>query len=197
MIALPFALSVALAPPGSPAARAGASPTTLSRRAVTTAAAAAFGLSASSAPPAWAGYVTSLGIEITKPQDAEKDDDLLGSKAVQASIESLKGYKEAALALQAKFAAERNMPLIAVIRKEFDFSKVRDSLNIATAVFDEQTQLTTDRIARSIIYDLTELEGAARLKKGETERTDKKVANVNKWFVKLDTDLATLLSYFA
>jgi len=54
-----------------------------------------------------------------------------------------------------------------------------------------------DAATRRIIYDLTELEGAARLKKGETERTDKKVANVNKWFVKLDTDLATLLSYFA
>ena len=46
-----------------------------------------------------------------------------------------------------------------------------------------------------VLYDLTELENAARFKKGETERTVKKVDNVNKWFVKLDTDLNTLLAY--
>ena len=46
-----------------------------------------------------------------------------------------------------------------------------------------------------MLYDLTELENAARFKKGETERTVKKVDNVNKWFVKLDTDLNTLLAY--
>merc|ERR1719409_2622341 len=48
------------------------------------------------ATPAWAGYVTSLGIETTKPKDAEKDDELLSSKEVQKSIEGIKGYKSAA-----------------------------------------------------------------------------------------------------
>eukprot|EP00962_Isochrysis_galbana_P031708 scaffold10348_cov125-Isochrysis_galbana.AAC.4 len=48
----------------------------------------------------------------------------------------------------------------------------------------------------SILYDLTELENASRLKKGETERTPKKVANVQKWFVKLDKDFADLLAYY-
>ena len=47
-----------------------------------------------------------------------------------------------------------------------------------------------------ILYDLTELENAARFKKGETERTVKKVDNVDKWFVKLDADLNMLLAYF-
>jgi hypothetical protein len=47
-----------------------------------------------------------------------------------------------------------------------------------------------------ILYDLTELENAARFKKGETERTVKKVENVDKWFVKLDADLTMLLAYF-
>tara|TARA_B100000787_G_C15940869_1_gene184876 strand:+ start:112 stop:336 length:225 start_codon:yes stop_codon:yes gene_type:complete len=51
-------------------------------------------------------------------------------------------------------------------------------------------------LRRRILYDLTELENAGRFKKGETERTAKKVENVNKWFVKLDADLANLLSYF-
>merc|ERR1719408_1093068 len=102
----------------------------------------------------------------------------------------MKSYKTAANQLKATFEKDTTMQLIPIIRKEFDFSKVRDDLNVATTVFDDQTQLTTDRIARSILYDLTELEGASRLKKGETERTEKKIANVDKWFAKLDSDLA-------
>ena len=55
--------------------------------------------------------------------------------------------------------------------------------------------LTPTLTLTRVLYDLTELENAARFKKGETERTVKKVENVNKWFVKLDTDLNTLLAY--
>lgn len=41
------------------------------------------------------------------------------------------------------------MQLIPVIRKDFDFSKLRDDLNIVSTVFDDQTQLTTDRATRA------------------------------------------------
>jgi len=49
---------------------------------------------------------------------------------------------------------------------------------------------------RSILYDLTELENAARIKKGETERTAKKAAIVQKWFAKIDKDFEALLAYY-
>lgn len=164
-----------------------------SRRGALTAG-ASFALSCAS--PAWAGYVTSLGIETTKPKDAEVDDELLASKEVQTGLSSIKAYRSAAAALKVQFDADSAMQLIPVIRKEFDFSKLRDSLNVVTTVFDDTTQLTTDRVTRSIIYDLTELENASRLKKGESERTAKKIANVNKWFGKLDKDFDELLAYF-
>lgn len=158
--------------------------------------AAALGL-ASGATPAWAGYVTSLGIVTTKPKDAERDEDLLATKEVQSGLKNLVQYKQSAASLQASFQKDKNMQLIPVIRKDFDFSQLRTDLNIVSTVFDDQTQLTTDRATRAILYDLTELENAARFKKGEVERTAKKVDNVNKWFGKLDADLTTLLSYFA
>ena len=41
------------------------------------------------------------------------------------------------------------MQLIPVIRKEFDFSKLRDDLNVVATIFDDQTQLTTDRASRA------------------------------------------------
>lgn len=148
------------------------------------------------ATPAFAGYVTSLGIETTKPKDADIDDELLASKPVQDGLTSLKSYKSSAATLKASFEKDTNMPLIPTIRKEFDFSKLRDDLNIVATVFDDTTQLTTDRLARAILYDLTELENASRLKKEETSRTPKKVANVAKWFDKLDGDFAVFLAYF-
>ena len=157
--------------------------------------AAALGLGASGAAPAWAGYVTSLGIVTTSVKDAERDDELFATKQVQDGVAGLKGYQAAAKSLQATFQKDTNMALIPVIRKEFDFAAVRDNLNIISTIFDDQTQLTIDRQNRAVLYDLTELENAARFKKGETERTVKKVDNVNKWFVKLDTDLNTLLAY--
>lgn len=50
---------------------------------------------------------------------------------------------------------------------------------------------------RRILYDLTELENASRFKKGESQaRTPKKVANVKKWFGKLEVDLTNFLAYF-
>lgn len=118
----------------------------LSRRAVLSTLASA--AAAASASPAWAGYITNLGIEPTKPADAEKDDELFATKEVQAALTSLKNYRTSATALKAKFDADQNLTLIPLIRKDFDFSKLRDDLNLATAVFDETTQQTTDRIER-------------------------------------------------
>lgn len=175
------------------AARAPQPLATASRRALLTSIAS---LGVASATPAWAGYVTSLGIETTKPQDAEKDDELLGSKAVQDGLSAIKKYRSSAAALSSQFEKDTNMNLIPVIRKDFDFSALRNDLNTITTVFDDQTQLTTDRAIRAILYDVTELENASRIKKGETERTPKKIANVQKWFAKLDKDFADLLAYY-
>ena len=63
--------------------------------------AAALGLGASGAAPAWAGYVTSLGIVTTSVKDAERDDELFATKQVQDGVAGLKGYQAAAKSLQA------------------------------------------------------------------------------------------------
>ena len=76
-------------------------------------------------------------------------------------------------------------------------SKLRDDLNTLAIVFDENTRLTMDRLSRAVLYDLTELENASRIKKGETTRTEKKIAGVNRWFGKLDKDFDAFLVYFS
>ena len=100
------------------------------------------------AMPATAGYVTSLGLETTKPTDADVDDELLASRAIQGSLNSLKKYKATAASLKGAFFKDTTMQLIPTIRKEFDFSKLRDDLNVVTTVFDDTTQLTVDRLSR-------------------------------------------------
>ena len=73
----------------------------LPRRALLSSLASAAALAATAASPAWAGYITNLGIEPTKPADAEKDDELLATKEVpplpllhhaKKSLESIKNY---------------------------------------------------------------------------------------------------------
>merc|ERR1719305_796189 len=146
--------------------------------------------------PASAGWVTSLGLEVTKASDADIDDDLLKSRPVQKSLENLRTYKKNAAALQQQLAKTPDMELIPTIRKQFDFAAIRDDLNVATTVFDDQTQLTIDRLSRGILYDLTELENASRFKKGaEQVRTPKKIDSVNQWFTKYDGDVDTFLAY--
>ena len=109
MLASACAFSTAFAPivgsSGTPVCQARLSdvrcalePPVASRRAVM---AGALGLGASGVAPAWAGYVTSLGIVTTKPKDAEKDDDLLATKEVQSGLANIKQYKQKAAALQA------------------------------------------------------------------------------------------------
>ena len=147
--------------------------------------------------PVTAGYVTNLGIVTTEPKDADIDDELLKTEGVQKSLKNLAGYKTAAASLKGQFESNTDMQLIPSIRKDFDFGKLREDLNVASTVFDDTTQGTMDRISRSILYDLTELENASRFKKGETAtRTPKKVANVGKWFGKLEVDLTSFLAYF-
>ena len=165
------------------AEKLGLSPET-NRRAVLAAAAGA--IMGVGARPVFAGYVTNLGLATTAPKDADIDQDLLSSRPVQASLRNMIKYKNAAKTLKGAFEKDTGMQLIPTIRKEFDFSKLRDDLNVVTTVFDDDTQLTTDRLGRAILYDLTELENASRLKKEETGRTEKKIASVSKWFDKLD-----------
>lgn len=149
------------------------------------------------ARPALAGYVYSLGIETTKPSDADIDDELLKSKAVQDALGNLKTAKSSAQSLKGMWDKDPNMALIPYTRKYFDFSKLRDDLNVVGSVFDDATQETIDRLARAILYDVTELENAARFKKGaEQVRTEKMLASVGKWFSKLDGDFDQLLKYF-
>jgi len=82
------------------------------------------------------------------------------------------------------------------VNKDFDFAELRDSLNkVNNAVFSEDTQRGTDRLVRIILQDVNELEMASRVKPG-TQRSDNKIALINKKLNKLDNAFAELLAFF-
>ena len=81
------------------------------------------------------------------------------------------------------------------MRKEFDPSSLRDSLNKLNTVFSEDTQRGTDRLVRIILQDVNELEQASRQRPG-APRSSKKIVFITKKLTKLQGAFDELLAYF-
>jgi hypothetical protein len=100
------------------------------------------------------------------------------------AVQRLRKYKEVASALQDKLAGNPGVDLRAEIRKDFDISPLRESLNKAGIAFDEDSQRGLDRIIRLIIQDTLELDEAAKLKPG-VERTPRRLSTMKAKLTKL------------
>jgi len=80
------------------------------------------------------------------------------------------------------------------VRAKFDFVKLRADLNTANSAFDEDTQRGTDRIARLILQDITELETANRQKDG-VARSEKRLTIMTKKLDKLSKAFSDYLAF--
>merc|ERR1719311_315843 len=121
-------------------------------------------------------YEGVYGMDIVKAKDAVLDEEALASAPVKKALEEFKGYAGGI-----------------VQRKDYDLLKVRGTFNALAAVWDEDTQRATDRIMRSILQDLVEVETAAKLVDGK--RSPKKLKLTNEKLVKLDQNFRKLFSY--
>jgi len=132
-------------------------------------------------------------------RDAGKVEINKEAMATPEAQEALAAVKEAfddVQGLQKKFTADNQAQLTEDVEK-FNINELRDSLNKLTFVaFTEDTQIKTDRIVRSIIQDLIELQEAVRLKQGAA-RSPKRVANSQRWLKQAGTDLARFIMYFS
>merc|ERR1719506_1347813 len=121
-------------------------------------------------------YEGVYGMDIIKAKDAVLDEEALASAPVKKAPEEFKGYAGGIVQL-----------------KDYDLLKVRGTFNALAAVWDEDTQRATDRIMRSILQDLVEVETAAKLVDGK--RSPKKLKLTNEKLVKLDQNFRKLFSY--
>jgi len=103
---------------------------------------------------------------VLNPKDAIIDEDILKSQAVQNARNGIKGYLDGVRQMKQALKSNGQTDIGQFLRKEYDFVKLRDSLNIVNSAFDEDTQKGTDRLIRAILQDITELETANRQKPG-------------------------------
>jgi len=121
--------------------------------------------------------------------------EVLKAPEAQAALATLTQSRATLASLSEAFQADKNLALSSDVRKKFDIVKLRDSMNKLTFALDEDVQIKTDKIVRSIIQDLGELEQASALKEG-AQRTAKRVASTEKWFSQAINDYDRFLAYF-
>jgi len=127
----------------------------------------------------------------------ELNKEALASADVKANLAAIQGTKDKLVQLYDTFKKDNNAQLSDSVKASFNLVKLRDEFNkITFAVFDEDTQIKTDRIVRNSIQSLVELEQAVKLKEG-VARSPKRVAATDKWFRQCISELDSFLGYFA
>lgn len=144
--------------------------------------------------PANAGWATGPGSAVLDPKEAIIDADVLRSGPVQKALQDVSGYAAQVKDMKSKLQADSQVNLGPVLRKEFDFSKLRADLNTVNTAFDEETQRGTDRLIRVILQDLSELEVANTQKEG-IPRSDIRVAKMAAKLDKLESAFDDYLKF--
>jgi hypothetical protein len=131
---------------------------------------------------------------VMDPKDAIIDEGILKSEKVQSAILTLQGYLKGVRSMQDALKVNTQADVGPYLRKEFDFVKLREYLNVVNVAFDEDTQRGTDRLIRNIMQDITELETANKQKEGIT-RSERRLAIMNGKLEKLATAFEEFLSF--
>lgn len=131
-----------------------------------------------------------------KSSDKIVNKGILSSKEGKKALAQLAGVDDSMKALYESFKSNPQVEISTTVRKAVSISDLRTSLNIINDAIDEASQAETDKMARSIIQDIGELQMAASLKPGTT-RTQKKIERTNDWFLQITADFTKLLSFYS
>lgn len=143
---------------------------------------------------------TKLGVEEVDPKDAERDDEILKSKAVQASLAKVKEYKEKFQDLKKALSDDKDMKVMSKLSLGGELSQgnLKKDLTAISEAFDEDTQATIDKYQRRILNNVLYLGEASLFKKSNTEkkRSQRKVDKMDSLFDAIDADFNVILAYF-
>ena len=140
------------------------------------------------------GFIGASPSGVLDPKDAIVDEEVFKSSAVQNAFKEVKACSNLVAQMKSNLGANSQVNLSPVLRKQFDFGKLRADLNTLNSAFDEETQRGTDRLIRGIMQDLTELETANAQKDG-IERSERRVATMNAKLDKLQSAFDDLLAF--
>ena len=131
--------------------------------------------------------------EVVDPKDVQYSDNK-NSEDARAGLEALKAFKSSVTDMKADLTRDNNVELTLRVKKELPVGKVRNSLNKYNSMFTEDTQRGTDRLIRSLVQDLTELERETAVKAGKS-RSEAKTNTVLKRLTAAEDALAGLEAF--
>ena len=130
--------------------------------------------------------------KVVDPKDVQYSDNK-NSEDARAGLEALKAFKSSVTDMKADLTKD-NVELTLRVKKELPVGKVRNSLNKYNSMFTEDTQRGTDRLIRSLVQDLTELERETAVKAGKS-RSEAKTNTVLKRLATAEDALAGLEAF--
>ena len=120
----------------------------------------------------------------------------VSSSAVQSAVKDITilvgGLGSIKKSLQTP--GNENADVGAVVKKNFNANEIRARLNVINNIFDEETQIGTDRTIRIIVQDLNELNAVTSPGKSG-ERSARRLDELVKKITKLENELSLFLSY--
>jgi len=120
----------------------------------------------------------------------------VSSSAVQSAVKDITilvgGLGSIKKSLQTP--GNENADVGAVVKKNFKANEIRARLNVINNIFDEETQIGTDRTIRIIVQDLNELNAVTSPGKSG-ERSARRLDELVKKITKLENELSLFLSY--
>jgi hypothetical protein len=123
---------------------------------------------------------------------AEIDAAILSSAAVQDALRTIRAARQQVTQLQQQLTAHPQ----AVVKSTAvgDPYQLREAFNRINAAFDEETQRNTDRLIRTVVQDLLEIDTAAAQKEG-IARSPRRLEAVQQKLAKLARTLDDFLAF--
>ena len=139
-------------------------------------------------------YEGVYSMDVVRAEDAVLDRDAMNSGSVKRALDEFKYYAQGVVQIREALAKNPQFNVGALLRKEYDFVKVRATFNNLTPLWDEDTQRGVDRLTRGVIQDITEAEAASKYN-DEGIRTPKKLTLLTAKLDKLDGSMRKLFGY--
>ena len=123
------------------------------------------------------------------------NEDTFKSDDVKAGIAGLNELTDTVASLKTTLAADGQSDVTSTFKTGLARGKIRNVLNKYNMAFSEDTQRGTDRLIRSVIQDVTELDRELQVKPGKT-RSPVKVEAVVKRLTAAENSLKDLAAFY-
>lgn len=136
--------------------------------------------------------------EKTTAANTKINPEVMSKPEAKQALEKLREFSDKMTALTAAFEGNpKYYNLADELQRSIKVDDIRSALNTVLEAFDEETQKTTDKLARGIIQDLSEVLYNSSIAPGVTSgRTPNRIDRITKWLAKINGDFKYLLSFY-